>query len=82
MIKSRGKSITTGATFVARLVAGEWRFNKAALLLWFSDLEPPGKSSKERMLAAFGAWKAFGEDPEQMIEEMARARKAATAKKE
>jgi hypothetical protein len=66
-----------------RLVAGEWRFNKAALLVWFCQPElQAGKSSKERMLSAFGAWKDFGEDPEEMIAALRRARKAVSAKKE
>jgi hypothetical protein len=66
-----------------RLVAGEWRFNKTALLVWFSQPELlAGKSSKERMLSVFGAWKDFGEDPEEMIVALRRARKAVSAKKE
>lgn len=30
----------------ARLVAGEWRFNKTALLVWFSQPEPPSHHPK------------------------------------
>src|SRR5689334_6742211 len=63
-----------------RPVAGEWRFTRTALLTWLSQPEPAaGKSSKERMLSAFGAWKDFGEDPEQVIAELSRARKATAA---
>jgi hypothetical protein len=65
----------------ARLVAGEWRLYKAALLDWFGHPEPTAdKSSKDRMLAAFGAWKDFGEDPERVIAELSRARKALSEK--
>ena len=63
-----------------RLVAGEWRFVKATLLAWLS-LPGVERSSKERMLAAFGAWKDFGEDPEKVIAELSRARKPMSAKK-
>ncbi len=60
----------------ARLVAGEWRFNKPALVAWLSQPEPPvEKSSKERMLAVAGMWK---DDPtvDAMVEEIYRKRKA------
>ena len=60
----------------ARLIAGEWRFNKPALVVWLSQPEPPAeKSSKERMLAVAGLWK---DDPtvDAMVEEIYRKRKA------
>jgi hypothetical protein len=67
----------------ARLVAGEWRFNLPALRQWFSEAGPTAeKPSKDRMLAVFGAWKDFGEDPEAMVKEMKQARRAASATKE
>jgi hypothetical protein len=34
------------------------------------------------MLSAFGAWKDFGEDPEELIAELMRARKAMSAQRE
>lgn len=67
-----------------RLVAGEWRFSRVALLGWLSqfetklvsnELELKPKSSKEQMRALIGLWK---DDPsvDAMIEEIYRERKA------
>lgn len=66
-----------------RLVAGEWRFNRAGLLCWLghfevkqlsAQLEPNLKSSKERLRALIGMWK---DDPtvDAMVEEIYRQRK-------
>jgi excisionase family DNA binding protein len=69
-----------------RKLGAEWRFSRPAVVEWLQG-ERPGmsgpvsKSSKDRMLAAFGAWKDFGEDPEATIAELKRARKAASGTK-
>jgi excisionase family DNA binding protein len=70
-----------------RKLGTEWRFLEFALAEWLrTGLQPEAelksKTSKERMRAAFGAWQDFGEDPEQMIAELNRARRAMSAKKE
>jgi hypothetical protein len=59
----------------ARLVAGEWRFSRDALLEWLRQPETKPKSSKERLLALAGMWK---DDPtvDEMVEEIYRQRKA------
>jgi excisionase family DNA binding protein len=64
----------------------QWRFLRLAITEWLRTGEQPEpeakpKSSKERMLTAFGAWKDFGEDSEQVIAELSRVRKAASGKK-
>ena len=69
-----------------RKLGNEWRFLEFALAEWLrigqpSKTEPTSKSSKDRMLAAFGAWKDFGEDPEATIAELKRTRRALSAKK-
>jgi excisionase family DNA binding protein len=69
-----------------RKLGKEWRFARPAVVEWLKagqplQPEPTAKTSKERMLAAYGAWKDFGEDPEQVIEELSRARKATSEKK-
>jgi excisionase family DNA binding protein len=69
-----------------RKLGTEWRFARPAIVEWLKAGRPPSgesvaKTSKERMLAVYGAWKDFGEDPEQVIEELSRARKATSAKK-
>jgi hypothetical protein len=69
-----------------RLVGGEWRFSRVALLCWLSHLEPKydtsepiGQliSSKEQMRAFIGMWK---DDPtvDAMVEEIYRQRKLHT----
>jgi excisionase family DNA binding protein len=63
-----------------RKLGSEWRFARPAIVEWLRA-EPVGtvhakpNYSKERMLATFGAWRAFGEDPERMIAELRAARK-------
>ncbi len=57
-----------------RQVTGEWRFVKATLLAWLSPM-PNLDYPKPGILSAFGAWKDFGEDPEQTIAELSRGRK-------
>jgi excisionase family DNA binding protein len=69
-----------------RKLGAEWRFSRPAIVEWLRAEQsamslPETKSSKQRMLTAFGAWKDFGEDPEQMIAELQKARKAASEKK-
>jgi hypothetical protein len=69
-----------------RKLGNEWRFLEFALAEWLrigqsSKTESTSKSPKDRMLAAFGAWKDFGEDPEAVIAELKRARKAMSEKK-
>ncbi|MCI0703197.1 MAG: helix-turn-helix domain-containing protein [Planctomycetia bacterium] len=68
-----------------RKLGEEWRFVRVAVVDWLRAEQPTAehkpKSSKERMLTAYGAWKDFGEDPEEVIAELYRARKALSAKK-
>jgi hypothetical protein len=77
------KADAVGGKVPGRLVAGEWRFNRAALLCWLghfeiksfpSGPEPKLKSSKEQLLALAGMWK---DDPtvDAMVEEIYRQRK-------
>jgi hypothetical protein len=77
------KADAVGGKVPGRVVAGEWRFNRAALLCWLghfeiksfpSGPEPTPKSSKERILALSGVWK---DDPtvDAMVEEIYRQRK-------
>ena len=60
----------------ARLVAGQWRFNKTALLAWLSlpETESVGGHWKDRIRELIGAWK---DDPtvDAMVEEIYRERK-------
>jgi hypothetical protein len=65
-----------------RVVAGEWRFSIVALTAWLGTAERASETSREGMLAAFGAWKDFGEDPERVIAELRRARKGIAVNKE
>lgn len=69
-----------------RKLGTEWRFSRPAIVDWLRAERAPvpvseTKPAKERMLAAFGAWKDFGEDPDQALAELRRARKAASEKK-
>jgi hypothetical protein len=56
-----------------RLIAGEWRFLKAALQQWLSVSEPTAEMRKAAQLALAGTWK---DDPdiEEIVEEAMRAR--------
>jgi len=74
------KADAVGGKVPGRVVAGEWRFNRAALLCWLGHFEtkllPAAelKSSKEQMRALIGMWK---DDPtvDAMVEEIYRQRK-------
>lgn len=60
-----------------RVIAGEWRFLRAAIADWLRAIQsdPKPMSSKERLLAVAGVWK---DDPtvDAMVEEIYRQRKA------
>jgi hypothetical protein len=77
------KADAVGGRVPGRLVAGEWRFSRAALLVWLGhfeikpsqgEVEPKHKSTTEQLLALAGMWK---DDPtvDAMVEEIYRQRK-------
>jgi excisionase family DNA binding protein len=59
-----------------RCLAGQWRFNRAAIVDWLR-MPQEKRSSKDRMLALAGIWK---DDPtvDAMVEEIYRERKRPT----
>ncbi|WP_197905089.1 helix-turn-helix domain-containing protein [Gemmata obscuriglobus] len=71
----------------ARLVAGEWRFNKAALLEWLSHPEPPASRPKTgaelvehiRRVRAASSDPETEEEAEEFIRQMYARRKADSA---
>jgi hypothetical protein len=66
-----------------QLVAGQWRFNKPALVQWLSAFPQEtdritAKSSKQRILALAGLW-ADEPSADAIVAEAIRKRKADTA---
>jgi hypothetical protein len=60
-----------------RVIAGEWRFSKSALLEWLNMPTPQPVSGRDRLLALAGLWK---DDPtvDDMIKDIYKRRKAGT----
>ncbi len=78
------KADTIAGRVPARFVAGEWRFNKAALVAWLSQPEPPANRPKTgaelveriRQIRAASPYPETEEEAEEFIRKMYAARKA------
>jgi excisionase family DNA binding protein len=84
VVESAVRAEAEAGRLPGRKLGDEWRFVRLAVVEWLGAEQPTEaqpKTSKQRMLAAFGAWKDFGEDPEATIAELKRARRAVSAKK-
>jgi excisionase family DNA binding protein len=60
-----------------RVISGEWRFSRSALLAWLDAPTPQTISGRDQLLALAGIWK---DDPtvDDMIKDIYRRRKAGT----